>query len=494
MSASDAVGVGSGPHGLAAAITLAEAGLSVTVLDEHTVLGGGMRSLDLGLIPERPLTHDMCAAVHPLALASPFFHKFDLAAHGVRFAVPEVSYAHVLDDAPSVLAYRSIRTTARELGPDGYRWRALFEPFTESAQSLNALMAAALGDKRSVPLPLRNRRGIKLATHLGLHTLALGTPAWDVPLGTARARALLAGVASHAIAPLQSCASAGTALVLAALAHAHGWPIALGGSQVIADAMVAQARCLGVRFTTGVRVRSLGDVPASRILMLNTSAEAASRILGGVPRIEKMGHRSAAAKVDYVLSEPIPWRDPRTSQAATVHVGGYRAEIARAEARVHAGVMPDRPVVLVSEPATFDPSRIVTGPGGEQLRPVWAYAHVPLGSRANPLDAVNAQIERFAPGFRDTIVAARAVPASRMAEHNSSLVDGDIAGGTVNMWRLIARPTLRLNPYDLGDIRTGARAYLCSAATAPGPGVHGMSGYYAATRALAHLRRASRRS
>ena len=502
----DAVIVGSGPNGLAAAVTLARAGLRVLVLEAESTPGGGARTLDLGLAPG--LTHDLCAAVHPLAVASPFFRAFDLPARGVDLVTPPVSYAQPLDDAPAVLAHRDLERTAAELGADGPTWRRLFAPL---AAAPHAVVELALGDKRSLP-HLRSPADLHAAARFAIGAAVDGTPAWNLPWRTQAARALLTGVATHAIGRQPSLTTAGTGLLLAALAHADGWPIPVGGSQTITDALLADLLAHGGEVRAGTRVRSLADLPPASAVLFDTTAEAAATILGdslpsGVARgLRRLGHGPGAAKVDLVLDGPIPWADPRVGQAGTVHVGGTRAQMAAAEARVRSGRMPTRPVVLVSDPGGFDDSRIVGG-----LRPVWAYAHVPADCPIDPTRFVLAQLERFAPGIRDRVVAVRGTPASRMAEHNANLVGGDISGGTMNLGRLVARPryawsTHRLAGADAGPAhrlssgdagragdgpagtgRAGAAlaAYLCSSATTPGPGVHGMAGLYAARAVLA---------
>ena len=502
----DAVIVGSGPNGLAAAVTLARAGLRVLVLEAESTPGGGARTLDLGLAPG--LAHDLCAAVHPLAVASPFFRAFDLPARGVDLITPSVSYAQPLDDAAAVLAHHDLERTADALGADGPAWRCLFAPL---ATAPHAVVELALGDKRSLP-HLRGLADLRAAAGFAIGAAVDGTPAWNLPWRTQAARALLTGVATHAIGRQPSPTTAGTGLLLAALAHADGWPIPVGGSQAITDVLLADLVAHGGEVRTGTRVRSLRDLPPALAVLFDTTAEAAAAILGDslpsrVARgLRGLRHGPGAAKVDLVLDGPIPWADPRVGAAGTVHVGGTRAQMADAEARVRSGRMPARPVVLVSDPGGFDDSRVVGG-----LRPVWAYAHVPADCPIDPTRFVLAQLERFAPGVRDRVVAVRGTPASRMAEHNANLVGGDISGGTMSLGRLVARPRYAWSTHRLakaGELREagGSRgfgeargsgpargsdaapaAYLCSSATTPGPGVHGMAGLYAARSVLADV-------
>ncbi|MGP4915908.1 phytoene desaturase family protein [Brachybacterium tyrofermentans] len=474
----DAVVVGSGPNGLAAAVTLARAGLRVQVLESQDTIGGGARTLDLGLAPG--ITHDICSAVQPLALASPFFRAFDVRARGVELRTPEASYAQPLDDEPAAIAWRDVERTAAGLGADAAAWRATVGTL---AAHWDLVVELSLGDKRSVPSVLLSPRTLAAAPMFGALLGLQGTAAWNLPFRTERARALLTGVASHAIGDLPSLALGATSALLGTLAHGTGWPIPVGGSQAIIDALVADLRAHGGEIVTGHHVSTWRDVPSARAVLLDTTAGAAADILANrLPRsledsLRRFRHGNAAAKVDFVLSGPVPWRDAEVGRAGTQHLGGTRAQMAAAEAEVAAGRVPEHPVTLVSDPSVGDPSRIQAG-----LRPLWAYAHVPTGDTTDPTELVTRQIERFAPGFRDVVVASRGVSAADMPHHNPALVGGDISLGQVTMWRMIARPTARWDPYRLAD--TGW--YLCSAATPPGPGVHGMNGWHAAQRVLRH--------
>ncbi|WP_407938731.1 phytoene desaturase family protein [Occultella glacieicola] len=473
----DAVVVGSGPNGLAAAVTLARAGLEVTVFEAEETVGGGARTLELGLAPG--VEHDICSAVHPLALASPFFAEFDLAARGVDLRVPDVAYAQPMADGPAGIAYRSLGRTAAELGPDGAAWFGLFGPLVENAPMLTEL---ALGDRRSLPAGLLTPTGLGAAVAAASRLFEQGTRAWSARFQGEVAPALFTGVAAHSITTLPSLAGAGTAIMLATLAHASGWPIPVGGSGAIVAALRADLEAHGGRIRTGHPIRAWRELPRARAYLFDTTPATLLEIWGermapGVrAALGRFRYGDAAAKVDYVLSGPVPWADPRVGQASTVHVGGTREEMAHAEDLVADGVHAATPLVLFSDPTVADPGRDVAG-----LRPGWAYTHVPTGSTVDVTGIVTAQIERFAPGFTDVVVSSRCVPAAQMAEHNRNYLGGDIAAGAVSTWGMVARPRPTTDPFAAGI----PGVYLCSASVPPGPGVHGMGGHHAARRALA---------
>ena len=457
--------VGSGPNGLSAAVICARAGLSVQVLEAQPTLGGGARTC-----PDPDfdgVRHDICSAIHPLALASPFFAEFDLRARGVELTVPEISYANPMPGRPAALAYRDLERTCAELS-DGASWRRLLGPLAARSQGVVELM---LGDKRSVPGDLA------AAVHVAARMLAQGSPAWGALRGD-DARALFSGVAAHTISRMPSLVSAGAGLMLAMLGHTVGWPVPVGGSQAITDALIADLRAHGGELHAGAQVTA----PPQGVVIYDTAPTALLSIYGtGLPArfaraLRRYSYGPGVAKVDYVLSGDIPWTDPRLASVATFHLGGTRTQMAHAEREVAAGRHADWPMILAASPHVADPKRV----DAQGYRPFWTYAHVPAGSPADQTGAVTAVMERLAPGFSDAVVAARSIPAARLSDHNANYVGGDIGVGGTSILRAVAGPTPRVNPWATPI----PRVYLCSSATPPGAGVHGMAGYFAARTVL----------
>lgn len=463
----DAVVVGAGPNGLVAAITLARAGRSVLVLEASATVGGGCRSAEL---TEPGFVHDVCAAVHPLAVASPAIVGLGLEAHGVRFAHPEIALAHPLDGGRAGLLHRSIDETCDGLGADGDRWRRLIGPMADRWPQLAPQLLAPIV---SVP-----RHPLTLAS-FGIRALPPATMA-DHWFRTDEAAGLFAGSAAHAFLPLQRPLTSAFGVLLSAAAHAVGWPVVEGGSQRLVDAMAARLVELGGEIRTGVRVRSMHDLPPHDVALFDTdpgqlAAIAGDRLSPGfVKRMRRFRHGPAAFKLDYALSAPVPWSNEGCRRAGTVHLGGTLAEVAAAERDVSRGRLPDRPFVLAVQPGVADPSR---APAGKHT--LWVYAHVPAGCTDDPTERVERQIERFAPGFRDTVIARNAIGPAAWEAYNPNYVGGDIAGGAHTGLQLVFRPVIG-RPYATSD----PRIVLCSASTPPGAGVHGMCGYHAARSVL----------
>jgi phytoene dehydrogenase-like protein len=461
----DVTVVGSGPNGLAAAVICARAGLSVRVFEAQSTLGGGARTLADPEFPE--VSHDICSAVHPLALASPFLAEFDMPGRGVTLSVPEVSYANPLPGRPAAVGYHDLDRTCAGLS-DGESWRHLLGPLVERD---DAVLKLLLGDKRSIPTdPIA---AVRVARRL----LEQGTRAWRALSGT-DARALFTGVAAHTISTMPSLVAAGAGLMLGTLAHTVGWPIPVGGSQAIPDALVADLGAHGGTVVAGEEITS----PPSGVVLFDTAPTALLSIYGDklpmryAKALQRYRFGPGVAKVDFVLSGEIPWTDTRLANSPTLHMGGTREQMAHAEREAAAGRHPEWPMVLAALPHLADPSRV----DAHGRRPLWTYAHVPSGSSVDQTETITKIFERFAPGFRDIVVAVRSVPAARLAEHNANLVGGDIGVGGNTLYHALAGPTPRLNPWSTPI----PKVYLCSSATPPGGGVHGMSGYYAARTVL----------
>ena len=468
MDECDAIVVGAGPNGLAAAVVLARAGLSVRVYERENAIGGGARTEELTL---PGFLHDLCSAVHPQALSSGFFRAFELEKR-VSFIVPEISYAHPLDDGRSGIAWRDLDRTVDGLGVDGAAWKRLLGPLVRHADQV-----AQFAGSQVLQLP---RHPITLA-RLGVRILEQGSRGWNLRFHDDLAPAMLTGVNVHAIRPVPSLSTAAAGLVLATTGHARGWPIPIGGSRSITDAMADDLLSHGGEIVTGTEITSIAELPPARVILFDVTPRALSRIAGDrLPdryrrSLDRFRYGNAVAKVDFALSGPVPWTDDRLAAAATLHVGGTRQEMETSEADVAAGRHPQDPYVLVSQPTPFDPSR---APEGKHV--LWAYTHVPRGSVEDRTEAITAKIERYAPGFRDTILASVSRSAVDVERYNPNYIGGDIAAGDVTVTQLLARPVLSATPW-----RTAARGlYLCSSSTPPGPAVHGLAGYYAAMTAL----------
>ena len=460
--------VGSGPNGLAAAVTLARAGVPVTVFEAAPTPGGGTRTAE---VVEPGVLHDVCSAVHPMAVATEFFREFELDRR-IDFAVPEASYAHPLDGGAAI-AYRSLERTAAELGVDGAAYSRLYEPLL---RRLEGVVDFTTGGSL-----LRWPRDVVAAALVGLRVLEQGTGAWNARFSGDAAPALLSGVAAHGVGKHPSLSNAAPGMLLGLLGHASGWPVPIGGSRAISDALVSDLEVHGGVVETDHPIAHLSELDEFDVVIFDTSARGLARIAGGVlpPRylraLTRFRSGSGAAKVDFVLDGPIPWADARVAEVPTVHLGGTRAEIATAEFAVSRGRHPERPYVLLAQPAVVDEHRNQPG-----VNAVWSYTHVPYGSQVDVSEAVTAQIERFAPGFRDRVRSMKVTTAAELAEYNPNYHGGDFSAGATTLRQMLARPALSGEPW-----RTPAPGiYLCSSSTAPGPGVHGLGGWNAARLAL----------
>lgn len=471
---STAVVVGAGPNGLTAAALLAKEGVKVTVLEAADEIGGGTRTTE-GIVPG--LLHDHCSAIHPMAVGSTALRSLDLARHGLRWLWPEIDCAHPLDDGTAGVLHRSVEDTAAGLGVDGSRWRCLFAGPVEGYDELaEDIMGPLLGIPRH---PLRMARfGIPTVVPASLLSRMFRTEP---------ARALFGGVAAHAFRPLHLPLSSAIGLGILTAGHRHGWAVAAGGSRAITDALAAVLLGHGGKIETGTRVETASQLPPADVTLLDLAPSAVADIYGDrlparVARAYRRFRRGPSAfKVDFAVEGGVPWTSEPAHRAGTVHLGGAFAEIAAAERQVSAGQMPDHPFVLVGQQYLADPQR-----SAGNVHPVWAYAHVPHGWPGDATEAIIAQIERFAPGFRDRVIGTRICSTSGFAGANANFAGGDIMTGAKDPRQLVFGPQVSLDPYWTGIAGT----FLCSAATPPGPGAHGMCGAHAAMRAMRHLDRA----
>lgn len=473
----DAIVVGAGPNGLSAAITIAREHHSVLLIEANDTIGGGARSAEL-TIPG--FVHDICSGVHPFAASSPFFRSLSLEDHGLMWVQPKVPLAHPFDDGTAATLERSVRATAESLGRDGRVYRRVFEPLVADWEKI---IAGFLGPPFRIPA-----HPLALVRFGAMALLPAGAFA-SLFFRGAHARALLAGLASHSIRPLTGLATTAAALLLGMLGHAVGWPLASGGSQRIANALASCLRSYGGEIVTGMPISSLDELPPARAVLMNVTPRqlliiAGDRLPGAYRRrLQHYRYGPGVFKVDWALSAPIPWRASACRDAGTVHLGGELDEIAAAENAVWQSRHPERPTVLLAQPSLFDRAR---APEGNHT--AWAYCHVPNGSAVDMTTRIEAQVERFAPGFRDCILARHTMDTHDLEHKNANLVGGDIAGGVLDLPQFIARPALRAVPYETPT----PGLFICSSSTPPGGAVHGMCGYFAGRAALTYLRRHDR--
>jgi len=462
--------IGSGPNGLAAAIVLAQAGLQVDTFEAESIPGGAARTMELTL---PGFLHDFGSAVHPLGVGSPFFASLPLKDHGLEWIHPPAVLAHALDDGSAVTLERDLRDAESALGPDGKAWRDLLQPLSDHWWDFAA-------DVLSPILHLPHHPW--LLARFGSNALRSAKSLADAKFKNDRTKALFAGIAAHSFMPLDNPLSASFTLVLAAAAHAVGWPIPRRGSQSLTNALLAHLTALGANLKTSAHVESLAALPGYDLYLCDVTPRQLLQIAGKdlsqsyQQRMADFRYGPGVFKVDYALSAPVPWRAPDFLRAATVHLGGSFDEIAAGEAAVCRGTAPERPFVLLSQPSLFDPTR---APDGKHI--VWAYCHVPNGSKLDMLPRIEAQIERFAPGFRDCVLARRAFAPANLEAMDANLIGGNILGGDVSIRQLLFRPSWRQYA------TSNRKIYLCSASTPPGGGVHGMCGYNAAKLALTRM-------
>jgi phytoene dehydrogenase-like protein len=471
MAEVEAIVVGSGPNGLAAAIILARAGVSVRVLEAADVVGGGMRTEELTL---PGYAHDVCSAIHPLGVASPFFRTVPLAELGVEWIESPAALAHPFDDGTAALLERSVEETGATLADDAGRYSRIFGPLARNCDEIVPDILAPLG------IPSHPLAFARFGAGAGLPAVTLARVAFRGP----RARGFFAGMSAHSLLPLSQPATAAFGLMLGMLGHAVGWPFPRGGSQTLAEALAAHLRSLGGDIETGTRVESLAELGDAKAILLDVTPRQFVAMTGDrLPeryrhRLEKFRYGPGVFKVDWALDGPIPWTAQECTRAATVHLGGTLEEIAASEREPWRGLASDKPYVLLAQPSLFDSSR---APEGKQT--AWAYCHVPNGSTLDMTERIEKQVERFAPGFRDRVIARSTLGPEQLEAHNANLVGGDINGGAADLRQLFTRPVARRSPYTTPL----PNVFICSASTPPGGGVHGMCGSHAAQAALRAL-------
>lgn len=464
----DAVIIGSGPNGLSAAITLARLGLSVAIYEAKDTIGGGMRSAEL-TIPG--FTHDICSAIHPLGYASPFFRSLPLADYGLEWVFPEIPLAHPLDDGTAVSLKNSVADTSENLGSDAAAYKQLMNPFVDRWENL---LDDVLG-------PLHFPKHPFLLAHFGFYGIRSAMGLCRSLFTGHRAESLFAGLAAHSVLPLEKPLTAAFGLILGVLGHATGWPFPRGGSQCIANALAAYFKSLGGHIFTGINITSIDQLPSSKLILCDiTPRQLLSIAQKDLPcsyqnKLKKYRYGPGVFKIDWALSSPIPWKSEACAKAGTVHLGGSAPEIALSEREVWSGICPEKPYIILAQQSLFDPSR---APLNKQT--AWAYCHVPHKCSVNMTAAIESQVERFAPGFKECILARSTMSPGELENYNANYIGGDINGGVQDWSQLFTRPAARIVPYS-----TPVKGlYLCSSSTPPGGGVHGMCGYHAAQAAF----------
>jgi len=475
----DAVVVGSGPNGLAAAVEIARAGHSVCVVESRDTIGGGARTAEL---TAPGFLHDVCSAVHPLGAASPFFRSLPLAQHGVEWIHSPACLAHPFDQGSSAVLYKSIENTSATLGLDGAPYEKLFSVLARNSEEL-------VQDILAPPTHLP-RHPIRLM-RFGIHGIQSAQRFSNRRFHASRARGLFVGIAAHSNMPLDASPTAAFGLLLGMLGHVAGWPIVKGGSQKLSDALASYFTSLGGKIITGTHVNSLRQLPTSKAIIFDlTPRQVLKLTFDQLPpsyrwELQKYRYGPAVFKIDWALSSPIPWKSRDCLKAATLHLGGSAEEIVAAESEVAKGRCPERPFIILAQPSLFDETR---APAGQHT--AWGYCHVPSNSKIDMTERIEAQIERFAPGFRDCILHRHTMTAPDFEKYNPNYVGGDIGGGVQDLVQIVGRPSLRVTPYAM----PAKGMFICSSSTPPGGGVHGMCGYHAARAALSTIlyNRASR--